>query len=556
MTDFHMPQNVEQPYLFKTSKTAQCHKACISSLSICKDQILMNNLPKHFTAVWLLSTLILCLQSCEDRGVQLEKSKVQFTLSPGNASNGKAKDINLPENTRLRISIESNSGTPIFSDHEVQVLKAGNGYLTDPLELVPGTYQITDFMIVNDGEVLYAAPKNKSQLSSFVQHSLHYNFSVTENSVANVSMQVIDARNEKPEAFGYASFKKVNSLSFIVFKKKGGQTSLRGATAELRQGKILIKTFSVNAGKNTIAFEGDPDALYTLSVYAGEEAKAITFNFRQLKKELGAKPLKIALEPALLLTMESGVDEGNEYEEFFEFILEGTGGAVNVNWGDGYESSATLPLNLTHEYTTGSYTAIVTGDLAQITNLYGFSYGTIIYAIKGLTNLTALKTYNPSWGAVPIKVDLSNCKKLETIYVAKYGAPYEPCDLRTDFKLPEEHFIKEFIFDAPTFDINREFISAAELAVLVDNIYNNAIKRDIHDGNFFVNPVEAPSAETQQKLDILQNDYNWGVGLNDQIYFESGRTKQDLKGRREKWLRNQFPNSVHLSRSSKMAVAN
>ena len=521
----------------------------------------MGNLStKHFTAVWLLSTLFLCVQSCDDQSVQLEKSKVQFTVSPGAASQGKARDIQLPENARLRISIESSAGKQVFSDHDVQVLKTGNGYMTDPLELMPGTYAITDFMIVSDSEVLNAAPKSESPFSAFVLHSLPYSFSVTENSAANLGMQVIDARGEKPEAFGYASFKKNkgNTLSFTVAGTKGGQRSLREANAELRQGKELIKTVSLKPGTNTIAFEGDPDAVYSLSVYAVDEAKVEIFNFKELKEELGAKPLKITLEPALLLTMESFVDEGNEYEEFFEFVLEGTG-AVDIDWGDGYQESQSLPLNSSHEYTLGSYTAVITGDLDQITNLYGFSYGTIIYAIKGLTNLTALRTYDPSWGAVPIKVDLSNCINLETIRVQKYGAPYEPIDLRTDFKLPEEHFIKEFLFDAPSFDINRENISAEELEVLVDNIYNNATLRDIYDGRFFVYPVVAPSPETQQKLDILQNQYNWDVRLNGDIYedeFEAGRVKQDLTSRRTNWLRHKFPDSKHLLRSAKMVLGN
>ena len=519
-----------------------------------------NSSTKHFTAVWLLSTLFLCVQSCDDQSVGLEKSKVQFTLSPGTASHGRAKDIQLPEDARLRISIESSAGTPIFSNHEIQVLKAGNGYMTDPLELMPGSYAITDFVIANDSEVLNAAPKSESPFSSFVRHSLPYNILVTENSVANVRMQVIDARGEKPEAFGYASFKRNagNMLSFIVSRTKGGQTSLRQATAELRQGKELIKTISLHAGMNTIAFEGDPDAVYTLAVYAGEEAKVKTFNFKELKKELGGKPLKITLEPTLLLRMASSVDEGNEYEEFFELVLEGRG-AANIHWGNGYEASQTLPFNDWHEYTSGTYTAVITGDLDQITNLYGFSYGTYIYAITGLTNLTALKTYDPSWGAVPIKVDLSNCKNLETIRVFKYGAPYEPIDLRTDFKLPEEHFIKEFIFDVPSFDINRQNISAEELEVLVDNIYNNATQRHIFEGRFFVYPVEAPSTETQAKLDILQNEYNWHVELGADTYenySEAGRTKQDLKSRRANWLRHKFPDSEHLSRSAKMALTN
>ena len=516
----------------------------------------MDNLsPKHFIVVSLFSFLNLSLQSCDDQSVQLERSKVQFTVSPGTASQGRVKESDLPENARLRISIKSNSDTTIFSHHEMQVLKAGNGYMADLFELLPGTYTIADFMIVNDKEVLNAAPKSGSPFSSFVMHSLPYKFSVAESGVAHVSMQVLDVRNEKPEAFGYTSFKgnKANTLSFIVLRPKGGQASSREATAELRQGKHLLKTFPVNSGMNNVAFEGDPDAVYTLSVYSGEAAKVKTFNFRELKTELGAKPLKITLEPALLLSMESYVGEENEYDEYYYFALEGTG-AVNINWGDGYEESQSLPVEGSHAYTMGNYTAIVTGDLDQITNFRGFSYSTIMYAITGLTNLTALKTYNPSWGAVPIKVNLSNCENLETIRVEKYGGPYEPIDLRTDFQLPEEHFIKEFVFDAPS-----ENISAEALEVFVDNIYNNTTRRSIYGGTFYVYPVETPSSETQRKLDILQNEYNWDVRLDGNIwedYSEFGRTKQDLDARRENWLRQKFPDSKRRSRSAKMALMN
>jgi hypothetical protein len=521
----------------------------------------MNNFStKHFIAVWLWSALILGVQSCSDRSVQLEKSKVQFTLSPGTTSHGRVKDMELPENARLRISIESSSGTPVFSNHEIEVLKAGDSYMTDALELMPGAYSITDFMIVNDSEVVYAAPKSESPLSTYVLHSLPYSFSVAENSVANVDMQVIDVRDEKPEAYGYASFKVniVNTLSLTVFKKKGGQTSLTEATAELRRGKELIKTFSLAAAMNTISFEGNPDTVYTLSVYSSEEANVKTFNLKDLKKELGAKPLKVTLEPALLLTIDSYVDEANEYEEYFEFLLDGTGGAVTINWGDGHEDAETLPFNGSHEYTSGNYTAIITGHLNQITNLSGFSYSTIISGIKGLTNLTALKTYDPSWGAVPIKVDLSNCKKLETIYIEKYGWPLDPIDLRTDFKLPAEHFINEFVFYVPSLDINRDNVTTAELEVFVNNIYNNATQRNIYDGKFFVSPVEAPSPAAQAKLDYLQNTFNWDIRLNKDIYEDSegGRVKRDLNTRRENWLRHKFPNSVQAARSARMALIN
>ncbi|MBT1703697.1 hypothetical protein [Chryseosolibacter indicus] len=510
---------------------------------------------KYLVAVWLLA-LVVCLQSCNDQSVQFEKKKIQFTLVPTTSSNGKTDGIDLPENTRLKISIASSNGAVIYSNQEIPVLKVGNGYITDPLELIPGGYTITDFMVVKDSEVLYATPKNATQLSPLVANSLPYNFSVTENSVANVNMQVLDVRGQDPEAFGYASLnvEVINTLAISVLHAKKGQTLLTNATAELRKDDKLIKTIPLNAAVNTIAFDGNPDTLYTLTVFTNDGFKSQTFNFKNLKNELGSNPLQVTLEPALFLTINSYVDEGNENEEYFDFGLEGSG-TVNINWGDGDTASESLPYSGLHEYIEGDYTAVITGDLDQITNIYGFSYGSIISAITGLTNLTSLKTYNPSWGAVPIKVDLSNCTQLETINISKYGAPYEPIDLRTDFKLPAQHKIKEFVFDAPSFDINREYISAEELEAMVNNIYNNVTQSNIRDGKFFVNPVVTPSPETQQKLDELQSEYNWEVRFNDEIYdySESGRIRTNENARRDNWLRSKFPNSKRMSQNNAMA---
>lgn len=511
-------------------------------------------------AVWLFSTLLFGIQSCDDQSSQFEKSKVRFSLTPGTSPEGRVQNTDLPGNARLRISLESGSGATVFRDQEIEVVKAGEGYTAEVLELPPGSYVITALMIVDDVEVLNATPKRASPLSEFVEQALPYNFSVADNGVAEVNMQVIDARNEKPGAFGYASFKlnKANTLSFIVSKPKGVQTSLKEATAELRQGKNLIKSFSVRSGMNKLVFDGELDATYTLSVFAVNAAKATTFNFQALKKALRGKPLKIDLEPALLLTMESYVDEGNEYGEYFELALEGTPGTVNINWGDCHEDEWTFPFVNEHEYTFGTYTAIITGDLDQITNFYGFSYGTIMYAIDGLTNLTALKTYNPSWGAVPIKVDLSNCRNLETIYIAKYGAPYEPVDLRTDFKLPAEHYIKEFVLDIPSLGPDREFVTADEFEVMINNIYNNTVRRSIADGIFFVYPIDAWSPAAQEKMDILMNDYHWDVRL-DGIFWDYsafGRsTQQDLDARRDRWLQEKFPGNKRLLRRAKMVVS-
>jgi hypothetical protein len=87
---------------------------------------------------------------------------------------------------------------------------------------------------------------------------------------------------------------------------------------------------------------------------------------------------------------------------------------------------------------------------------------------------------------------------------------------------------------------------------MVNNIYNNVIARHIYTGKFFVNPVVTPSPAAQLKLDVLQNQYNWQVGFNDDIYnayeMEAGRTKSisDPTAKREKWLRERFSNSEKI----------
>lgn len=515
----------------------------------------------HAIAVWLFAAQLFWLQSCSDQGVQPQKQKVQFTFSnEATSDNGRAMDTNLPENTRLRVSIETSAGTPVFSNHEINVMRAGGSYMTDPVELMPGIYVITDFMIVNENELLYATPKAGSPLSTHVTQAVPYTFTVSESSVANVNMQVIDSRVNAPEEFGYASFTAnvVNLLSVSVFKEQGEGTSLTTATAELRQGKTLIKTFSLNASTNTISFAGDPDDEYTLMVYAADAAKVMNFNFKELKEGLGTNPLKITLEPALVLTVLSHTEEGQEWEDYYELALEGAGGTVHINWGDGREDTGTLPYVGSNEYTDGTYTAIVTGDLNQITDLWGFAYETYMTAIDGLTNLTALKTYNPSWGAVPIHVDLSNCENLETIFVEKYGAPYNPIDLRTDFNLPAQHYINKFVFYAPGLEEFRGKVTAEELEVMVTNIYNNTISRNINGGKFIVTPVDDPSPQTQEMLDLLQNYYGWTIGLNsDNIYddSEAGRVNTSLEARRENWLRDRAPGK-RISPNAKMVVVN
>src|SRR5690606_37310306 len=129
---------------------------------------------------------------------------------------------------------------------------------------------------------------------------------------------------------------------------------------------------------------------------------------------------------------------------------------------------------------------------------------------------------------------------------------------RTDFKLPDEHFIKEFVLDVPSLGPDHDFVTPDELEVMINNIYNNVVRRDITGGRFFVYPVDAWSPEAWQKIEILEDDYQWDVRLDGNIYdfSEAGRARQDLEARREKWLREKFPGNKRVLRRAHEAVMN
>ena len=497
----------------------------------------------------LLATALF-LQSCEEQEVKPEKQTVQFSL---NAESSQAKgddDAGLPEDARVRITVASSNGTVVLDSREIDVYKSGDAWLTEPVDLDPGSYSITSLMILSDSTELYVTPKKGAELTTSESDALPYNFSIRPKDALTLRIPIIDVRNLDLKKLGYPA-SKAKTLPIAVYHN----SKLTSAKAEIRQDKKLLQVVKLNAGTNSVELKGDPKKQYTITVYTASSANTHTFLLKDLQKKIGKKPWQIHLVPALILGV-SAYDGDETYE--FNFRMAGAG-SVNIAWGDGNHSATSLPFEIGHDYAPGDHTLIVTGNLNQVTDFSGFSYSTIVETITGLTNLTSLKIYDPSWGAVPIKVDLSKCKQLERINIAKYGAPFETINLATDFKLPSEHYIKTFIFDAPSFDMTREFISAAELAAFANNIHANAVARNITDGKFFVNPVVAPDAATQLKLDALTDDYGWQVGFNDDIYYayesaRSARAASDVDARREQWLREKFSNSDQIIERGRVAA--
>lgn len=523
----------------------------VISVHLTQKNTSMKHSSKYLFITVPLLVIAFLLQSCEEQEVRPEKQTVQFDLSIASSQTKGSDDASLPNDARARITVTASNGTVVLDGREVSVYKSGDKWLTEAIDLEPGSYAITEMIVVSDSTELFATPKQGAELATSDMDALPYNFAIRPKDALTLSIPIIDIRFLDLIKLGYPASKR-KTLPIEVYQ----DSKLTAAKAEIWQDRKLIQTLKLSAGTNGVELKGDDKKPYTITVYTSAFAKTETFLLKDIQKKIGKKAWALHLIPALIFNITS-YDDGETYD--FNFRMEGTG-SVGIWWGDGGLTATSVPFEVGHNYApAGNYTLIVTGNLNQITDFSGFSYSTIMTKITGLTNLTALKVYDPSWGAVPIKVDLSKCKQLERINIAKYGAPFETINLATDFKLPSDHYIKTFIFDATSFDMNREFISQAELAAFVNNIHANAVARNITDGKFFVNPVESPNAATQAKLDILVNTYDWQVGFNDDIYnawgrAAAGRKSSDLDSRREQWLRERFSNSDQIIESGRAAA--
>jgi hypothetical protein len=458
-----------------------------------------------------VSLLTFFMQACTDEpAIPAGNEKVQFTFSqPSTAVEGGRLTSQLPDGASLRISITDPAGHAVVTNQTVNILRMGEAYVTEPLELKPSNYIITDFLIVKDSEVLFATPKRGSPLAASVEHALPFSFKVSKNEVTSIDMQVVDAKTKQPEDFGYASFDidVVNPFEVSVFIYQNGKALLTTATAYILDDTTVVKTYSLQAKTNIISFTGDPDKIYTLKIQKssyGQYTKE--FSYTTLKDELAGKPLKVILTPALELDMLYFTGQQND-----PVRLEIKGEGVITISGIGAKSG-TYPLPVYFEDVfEGTYngeekfihtTVTIKGDLARITSFESFGYNGGVVTFSGLDQLTELQSFSPGI-KFNDKADFSRNTKLQSVDLFWAGLPEW-------IVLPKEHYIKSLVI-APGVTITREQADG-----VIDNIYNNTTKRLIRNGYLFLQYSEDPSEDSKNKLRILQNDYGWEVHIETQ----------------------------------------
>jgi hypothetical protein len=429
---------------------------------------------KHLSLVGALALIVLVLSCSEEAPESAKKQQIQFSFSVSTSDDGGRTEGSLPGGSKVQVTLTTPSGVPVLTNHPITILSFGDDYITEPFELAAGQYKITDFLIVHDGEVLFATPKNGSPMAGAVSHSLPYSFSVSINQLSNISLDVLDATNSSPAAFGYVSFG-VNviehPLPISIFRKSGDGLKLTGATLYIYENDVEVQVAQLGAKLNYVDFEGDPDGWYRLVVKKdGYVDYGTEFSFSHANPYgVGDGPLNIILEPSA---------DAFHYFDYGDFTKLGfrEAGQIRIYRSEKFEIfnfEANSSQWLFHWYqTTEDRDVAITGDLDKIVSFTQFnSFSVDLHNLVNLEELVLEQTYYPA------PLDLTSNTKLKTLNLWGVG----------ELLLPASHDINTIIVTDGT----------ADLEGVLTNVYNNAVAKNITNGNIVLNYLNADTLSPQ-----------------------------------------------------------
>lgn len=463
----------------------------------------------NFTRLVLIGFFAVIALSCNEES-PTSLVKVQFNLAVQadqyNDGGRLQSPLEIPNGAKLLISVETETGAPVMTFEEVELLRVGGNIVTAPLHFYPGTFQIVDFLLVDEANnVLFATPKRGSPLANYIRNPLVVKLTITGGKAKVVQMDVMDVAQATPESFGYVSFNinVVHPLSVVVFAATANGAVMTSAKMTIEKGEPILETMLLNAGINRVAFKHSADENYIMRISKpGYQTYVRNFTYDQIISELNGQPLAITLTPGMTIT--------TPYSASFQSItlyFGGPGAEYTIDWGDGTPSQTNG--DLIHEYENGGrYSINIAGELEKITVLQGV-YGDARFFDADFTLLTGLRTFDIALGGLPETLDLSTCKRLETLYATQCNGV--------------ERIIVPASPDLYYISIAGSRLNTAAVSSVIDQLHANAELFEIHNGEFrlhlttFPEPGEEdlmagpPNASALQKLRELRDKYHWDV---------------------------------------------
>jgi hypothetical protein len=456
---------------------------------------------------WLLYFILVAafVSACSDEQQPAKPGNVRFTINPTADAGGRIS-ASLPEGASLYVSIQEAGGGDVYTLEHVTLLKLGDEYISEPLALQPGNYALTDFLIVNAAdEVVYATPKEGSDMASWVDDPLPMAFGVSDNAITGLSVQVVSTSAYPATAFGYLTFQvgivPGTSFRLAVFKPTSTGFVFTQAQAYILDGVDTVHRQHLGEGPAAILFDGDLTKTYTLVVIQASYKKYTeTFVLQDLLSSLAGGPHTVWLEPAFTFRL---------LEQDVQFILEGPIDTLYLNWGDGtaeevitQQTPENRPFH--HYVNPGSHFVSISGVTLNKVERVAFAYADGGTSEMSVEYLTGLKHFVATFAITPSTIDFSHNPALESLNIAI--SDIVELDLSHN---PNVRSVVMFgILD----------FSVPSLNALIHHLYTTAVQYNHRHGGFVAHsfPVSTafigpPSPEAMDELRILRDTYDWEI---------------------------------------------
>jgi hypothetical protein len=441
---------------------------------------------KRLLTAFLLLSLFSGIQSCSELeeefdGAATASTRITFVPEedPGNPPG-------LPTLQAI-VTIVDKNNKPILEGAVVDVSLSQGVYMTEDLKLRPGEYLLTEFFAITDDHIVYHAPGEGSES---IVLPLSFKIAVTGATVLSVKVKPVRARK----------------LHLTVFVPADNGTVKTPATALFVSGDSVLRTYDLKPRTNTIPFDLDPAATYTLVIRKNGYA-AVVSDF-VYNSHRGA-PLEFTLEPGFTMVEKARINEPGYTNKFALWVTMGAG-SIQVDWGDGtsetFTSAGLTGFRIEKIYDqSGTYYASLTGDVQSITGV-DCSYGECpdefeLYALANLTNFEVVVSNTPK------TVDFAKNSALESLVFDNSGVE--------KIILPSEHNLS-FVSLRDSHNLTTEDVDG-----MIENLYANARTRKIVNGDLNISKylpetnttvlLGPPSAAGLEKARYLRDVLSWQV---------------------------------------------
>jgi hypothetical protein len=455
----------------------------------------------HLSIMIVLSFL---WQRCTEDPTPATPGNVRFTINP-TADPGGRVSSSLPTGASLYVSIREAGGAQVYTLHHINLLKIGEEYISEPVGLPVGNYELTDFLIVNaDDEVVYATPKEGSAMAHLVDDPLPAAFAVGEDAITGLNVQVVPTGATPPAAFGYVTFQvdvvPGTSFRLAVFTPSGTGFAFSEAQLYILEDADTVHRQHLAAKPEAILFEGDPEKTYTLVVIQASYKKySQTVVLGDLLASLAGAPHTIRLEPAFTFRL-------TYYDVYF--TLDGPIDSLYLDWGDGTQEVITQDTpedRPNHVYANpGPHFVSISGATLDKVERIRFAYDHGSTTEISVRYLTGLKEFMATFAHTPSTIDFSHNPALEDIFVASSNVV--ELDLSHNPQVRGVEMFGNINFSVPS------------LNALIHHLYTTAVQYNRMNGNFsahqFPDPttfIGPPSPGALDELRILRDTYHWTI---------------------------------------------